>query len=74
MSDLKMTTAGDYMSDEDRNKWTESLTGGKTDFPVVVGSWDLGDVHLNVTRRPTDEQIKNTEEFFGWKWVDYDAE
>jgi hypothetical protein len=42
------------------------------DIRKPVGTWDLGNFSFSVYRRPTDEQIKNTEEFFGWKWVDYE--
>lgn len=39
--------------------------------PEYVGSWKIGgNWHLNVIKKPTDEQIKNTEEMFGWEWVD----
>jgi len=39
--------------------------------PTYVGSWCIGDnCFINVTKKPTDEQIKNTEEMFGWKWKD----
>lgn len=26
---------------------------------------------FEVFRKPTEQQIKNTEETFGWKWIDY---
>ena len=39
--------------------------------PTYVGSWAIGgNCFINVTKKPTDEQIKNTEEMFGWEWVD----
>jgi hypothetical protein len=43
--------------------------------PVPVGYWILdpgGAVHTQfaVFSKPTDEQIKNTEQMFGWKWKD----
>jgi len=37
--------------------------------PTYVGSWCIGGrLFINVKERPTDEQIKNTEEMFGWEW------
>ena len=39
--------------------------------PEYVGSWFIGgSCFINVKEKPTDEQIKNTEEMFGWEWVD----
>jgi len=39
--------------------------------PIYVGSWCIGgNCFINVTKKPTDAQIKNTEEMFGWEWVD----
>jgi len=39
--------------------------------PTYVGSWCIGGrLFINVKERPTDEQIKNTEEMFGWEWKD----
>jgi hypothetical protein len=39
--------------------------------PEYVGSWCIGgNCFINVTKKPTDAQIKNTEEMFGWEWVD----
>lgn len=43
--------------------------------PEPVGSWRLGDGGSYYTQfaiyvRPTDEQIKNTEELLGWKWIE----
>jgi hypothetical protein len=39
--------------------------------PAYVGSWCIGgNCFINVKEKPTDEQIKNTEEMFGWEWVD----
>ena len=39
--------------------------------PEYVGSWVIGgNCFINVKEKPTDEQIKNTEEMFGWEWVD----
>ena len=77
MSDLKMTNAGDYMADDncgvvlDAEKIYSPYDQLKIDLPnKPVGAWDLGKFQFSVYRRPTDEQIKNTEEMFGWKWVD----
>lgn len=39
--------------------------------PTYVGWWILGDsCHISMLTKPTDEQIKNTEELLGWKWKD----
>ena len=43
--------------------------------PKPVGRWILYPettpyVHFAIYRKPTDEQIKNTEELLGWKWED----
>jgi hypothetical protein len=43
--------------------------------PKPVGAWILdpqGFCHtqLAMYSKPTDEQIKNTEAMFGWKWKD----
>jgi hypothetical protein len=55
------------------NLGTKSIIAGSAvHIPKPVGAWDLGKLLFTVYRRPTDEQIKNTEEFFGWKWVDYE--
>ena len=45
------------------------------ELPKPVGSWILDPQGLWKTKfpmysRPTDEQIKNTEELLGWKWED----
>jgi hypothetical protein len=84
MNDLKMTNAGDYMtyaenttfniSPENRSAYT--VTGIATSCiarPKEVGAWIIGEtLRIAVTQRVTDEQIKNTEEMFGWKWMDYE--
>jgi hypothetical protein len=37
--------------------------------PIYKGSWCIGgNWHVFVTKRPTNEQIKNTEELLGWEW------
>jgi hypothetical protein len=71
MSDLKMTNAADYMgtfNSDSLNEYTiQSL-------PSPVGTWVIGGLlHINITKRPTDEQIKNTEEMFGWEWKEYNV-
>jgi hypothetical protein len=39
--------------------------------PTYVGHWVIGDnCYFSILTKPTDEQIKNTEEMFGWKWKD----
>jgi hypothetical protein len=39
--------------------------------PKYAGWWVLGsNVHIHIIEKPTDEQIKNTEQMFGWKWRD----
>lgn len=39
--------------------------------PTYVGYWVIGDsCHFAMLTKPTEEQIKNTEEMFGWKWKD----
>ena len=43
--------------------------------PKAVGAWVLYDSAPMKTKfmmyaKPTDEQIKNTEELLGWKWED----
>jgi hypothetical protein len=39
--------------------------------PVYAGAWKIGgSLFINVRERATDEQIKHTEEYFGWEWVE----
>jgi hypothetical protein len=43
--------------------------------PTPVGAWVLYSGAPSTTKfmmyaKPTDEQIKNTEELLGWKWAD----
>jgi hypothetical protein len=39
--------------------------------PTYVGSWVIGgNFQISIETKPTDEQIKNTEELLGWEWVD----
>ena len=48
--------------------------------PNAIGYWKLSygnDVcytQFAMYARPTDEQIKNTEELLGWEWVDEKAQ
>ncbi len=56
----------------------EALTFPKP--PPAVGYWDIGGIRsegcnyagmmVPVYCKPTDEQIKNTEQMLGWKWRD----
>ena len=44
--------------------------------PKPVGAWILDprgwiSTHFMMYSKPTDEQIKNTEAAFGWKWKDF---
>jgi hypothetical protein len=35
------------------------------------GGWKIGgNLTIMVTKAPTKQQIKNTEEMFGWEWID----
>jgi hypothetical protein len=39
--------------------------------PEYAGGWKIGgNWTIYVTNKPTDEQIKHTEEYFGWEWID----
>ncbi len=45
--------------------------------PPIVGYWKLdqsddmaGSVLISMKQKPTEDQIKNTETTFGWKWID----
>jgi hypothetical protein len=45
--------------------------------PDPVGFWVLypggyQTIKFAIYKRPTDEQIKNTEELLGWKWENYE--
>lgn len=67
MTDLKTRNTGDYISQVKSNNCH--------DFAGFVGEWNLyGDVNVRIPLRnkPTPEQIKNTEEAFGWEWKDYE--
>ena len=48
-------------------------------YPPVVGYWkldqsesNLGSTMISMMHKPTDQQIKNTEDTFGWRWIDVD--
>jgi ABC-type arginine transport system ATPase subunit len=78
MTDLKMTNAGEYMKEE-ITKWgdiaisSDLLRTYNLHIPKSAGKWIIGGTfHVDVTKKPTDEQIKNTEEMFGWEWASYD--
>jgi hypothetical protein len=49
-----------------------------TNLPKPVGYWLLyggnSGMQFAMYQKPTDEQIKNTEELLGWKWKDADSE
>lgn len=39
--------------------------------PVFVGCWTIGgNFSIFATKRPTDEQIQHTIDYFGWTWTD----
>ena len=39
--------------------------------PQYVGTWEIGgNWHISILKKPTDAQIKNTEELLGWVWHD----
>ena len=43
--------------------------------PQYVGTWEIGgNWHISVLKKPTDAQIKNTEEMFGWVWHERKAQ
>ena len=38
---------------------------------IYAGSWCIGgNFYINIKEKPTNEQIKNTEQLLGWKWKD----
>ena len=40
-------------------------------LPIYDGGWKIGDSWtIYVKSKPTDQQIKNTEELLGWVWVE----
>jgi hypothetical protein len=43
--------------------------------PKYEGGWQIGgNWTIYVLKRPADEQIKNTEEMLGWKWIEEKAQ
>ena len=42
----------------------------KHEPPKIVGAYDWGNVHVQVTRKPNWFQRKMIKYVFGWKWVD----
>ena len=39
--------------------------------PQYEGGWKIGgNWTIYILKRPTDQQIKNTEELLGWVWVE----
>ena len=91
MSDLKMTNAGDYMSEVDEEgKWKAGSTNLHIQsesvskmpepwwvlrIPKPVGYWCIGgnfQIGVPSEKKPTQEQIKNTEQMFGCEWKDYE--
>lgn len=43
--------------------------------PKPLGAWNLSSdntpgIRFSMYHKPTDDQIKNTEELLGWKWED----
>ena len=46
--------------------------------PEPDGYWQIGEGYSNlriaVYKKATDQQIKNTEELLGWKWIDGKAQ
>ena len=78
MSDLKMTNAKEYMDGEsDTMKISsEDLNYARIAIPKYSGCWIIGGtgglcVNVLEEKTPTPEQIKNTEEMFGWEWINY---
>lgn len=77
MSDLKMTTTGDYMQSESLSAVRGIIGQGHwhLGFTDQAGYWLIGEnfrIGVPKNKKPTPEQIKNTEEAFGWEWKDYE--
>jgi hypothetical protein len=63
----------------EENKFFEIPDDGKTytfiQPPKPIGYWVLYEqapqrISFSMYHKPTDEQIKNTEQLLGWKWRD----
>jgi hypothetical protein len=66
---------GTTMSEDKDSGFVNTSTYAFFQPPKPVGAWVLdpgGVVHtqFSMYSKPTDEQIKNTEAMFGWKWRD----
>lgn len=59
------------MNNEYESPW-QSFTMPAINVPKPVGYWhiDLDKTYFAMFTKPTDEQIRNTEQMFGWKWKD----
>ena len=48
-----------------------TITEHNNQVPENAGCWIIGGTwHVYIREKPTDEQIKNTEQMLGWKWKD----
>lgn len=77
MTDLKMTTTGDCMQSEALSAVREIVGDRHWAFKCSKSSgyWLIGGggrIYVTADKKPTPEQIKNTEEAFGWEWKDYE--
>ena len=71
----KMETPHSVKFDPNMNLGIEKVNLGNAiaigSFQQPVGRWWIGDNFcIGLYKRPTDQQIKNTEELLGWKWED----
>lgn len=49
--------------------YSGDLSASTFQTPKYVGCWVVGGVNkFPLLEKPTDEQIKNTEQLLGWKW------
>lgn len=60
---------------QDENIFKDIKTYSFVQSPKHIGYWVLYEqapqkVSFAMYHKPTDEQIKNTEQLLGWKWVD----
>ena len=40
-------------------------------LPKYEGYWVIGEnFHIQIKKKPTEQQIKNTNELLGWEWKD----